>query len=61
MSKFLHKFFADPLVGLLALGALVIVILLARSQFIESREKRRFQEEQERRRRAMAEREAMNG
>ena len=44
MSNFLHKFFSDPLVGLLAVGAIILVTWLAWADFKERRNRRAFEE-----------------
>jgi hypothetical protein len=43
MSNFLHKFFADPFVGFLALGTIVFVVYLALGDFKERRNRRTFE------------------
>jgi hypothetical protein len=44
MSNFLHKFFSDPLVGLLAVGTLFLVAWLGWADFKERRNRRAFEE-----------------
>jgi hypothetical protein len=44
MSNFLHKFFADPLVGVFAIGTLILVTWLAWADFKERRNRRAFEE-----------------